>query len=146
MQNASVKTLLSSGLLTFTMALSVPALVTAQQSESFQAGPVVEQQNGIPYATGGVSDAEQAAFEEARSEYNLQLTMALDSGHYLSDIPVRVMDAQGNTVLETTTAGPFLFAQLDPGRYTVEASYNGTVKQHNVDVGAQGSGQIVFTW
>jgi hypothetical protein len=146
MRHTPVKTFITAGLLTFATAISVPSFVAAQTNDTLQAGPVVQEQNGISYATGGVSDAEQAAFEEARSEYNLQLTMALDSGHYLSEIPVRVMDAQGNTVLDTTSAGPFLFAQLDPGSYTVEATYNGDTKQQKVDVGSSGSGDVMFRW
>lgn len=145
MQNAPIKTFITAGLLVFATALGASSAAVAQ-TETVQGGPVVQEQNGISYATGGVSDAEQAAFEEARSAYNLQLTMALDSGHYLSEIPVRVTDSQGNTVLEATTAGPFLFAQLDPGTYTVEASYEGNIKQQTVTVGAEGSGDTMFTW
>ena len=141
------RTFISASLLAFAALILIPSFVAAQSDSTLQkSGPIADEQNGIPYVTGGISDTEQAVFADMRADYNLQLTMALDAGNYLSDIPVRVMDAQGNTVLEVTTAGPFLFAQLAPGNYTVEAMHNGNVQQKAVEVGTNGAKDVIFTW
>ena len=44
------------------------------------------------------------------------------SGEYLSAVRVNILDARRETVLTAESKGPWFFAQLAPGDYTVEAS------------------------
>ena len=44
-------------------------------------------------------------------------------GDYLSDVKVTVDDQHGKEILRTTTAGPWLYADLPQGKYDVKASF-----------------------
>jgi hypothetical protein len=80
---------------------------------------------GVPYASGGVSHSELQELHARRQDYSFWLTTAaMKSGAHLADVAVRITPMPGSApVLEHTTAGPWLFAALPPGRYQVEASF-----------------------
>lgn len=48
---------------------------------------------------------------------------------------VVIEDAAGAPLVETTTRGPILLAQLEPGRYVIRAAYEGrTTERRLIDV------------
>ena len=107
----------------------------------------VQQHNGISYVSGGVSDSEQATIKEMGKDYNLQVLAALEEGNYLSDVDVTIVNAQGETVLQTVTNGPMLFAQLPAGSYTVYAKApEGAEQQQSVQVASSGQAHADFRW
>ncbi|HUJ73920.1 MAG TPA: hypothetical protein VL359_03640 [bacterium] len=55
-------------------------------------------------------------------DYSLKLVFAVKKGAYLADVGVKITSAKGATVLETTADGSWLFVDLAPGTYTVEAT------------------------
>ena len=103
-------------------------------------------ENGITYVSGGVSDEEQAKIKAMGQDYNLMVLMAADEGNYFGSGDVTLTDDQGNTVLQTTTDGPMLFAKVPPGSYTVEASVVGNTQNQTVDVGDSGQAEARFTF
>lgn len=118
------------------MTLLFAALPALAQSGPGTASQVEERSyNGVPYITGGVGIEERAALEERMGDYNLKLIFALEEGNYLSNVDVTVADTSGNTVLQTTTNGPWLAARLPEGRYTVRATIQGETQEKMVDVG-----------
>lgn len=82
----------------------------------------VQQQDGVSFVGGGVSDEEQQAIKGMADQFNLHLTFADEAGHYLSDVQVSILDQEGNSVLDTTSKGPLFYADLEPGTYTVHVS------------------------
>ena len=80
---------------------------------------------GVAYASGGVSHSELQELHARRQDYSFWLTTAaMKSGAHLGGVNVRITPLRGAApVLEHTTAGPWLFAALPPGRYQVEASF-----------------------
>ena len=82
---------------------------------------------GVAWASGGVSHSELQDLHARRQDYTFWLTTAaLRSGAHLADVQVRIRRIGSGTdtpVLDCTTAGPWLFANLPPGRYVVEARY-----------------------
>ncbi len=64
---------------------------------------------------------------------------------YLADIPVRISDAHGTFVLDTTR-GPFMLVSLANGRYTVTASYEGNQVHRGVGVAAGTHARELFKW
>jgi hypothetical protein len=83
--------------------------------------------------------------EQKSSEYNLRLTFARKgSGAYLSQVRVVVRNAQGATVLDTVSAGPWLFARLPQGEYTVEASEEGRSLTQKIVIAGAGRKEWVF--
>jgi hypothetical protein len=106
-------------------AQSVTSLVPEVQEKSY---------GRTPYITGGVGLEERAALEERMGDYNLKLIFALEEGNYLSSVDVTIRDDRGNTVLQTTTNGPWLAARLPEGSYTVRATIQGETQEKTVEV------------
>ena len=81
---------------------------------------------------GGVTVEERA---EAPSE-GTRLVFFVSSGNFLANIAVSVTDAAGNEVVNTTTEGPWLILDLDPGQYRVVATRStGQIQSIAIDVG-----------
>jgi len=96
------------------------------------------QGNGnVEFISGGVSlDARQAMLAKVGS-YNMHLEFAAaPEGEYLSEVEVSVTDGRGQNVLQTRTDGPWLFARLPAGNYTVTAKAAGTTRTTQIAVGA----------
>ena len=84
---------------------------------------------GVSYAMGGIGLGERNELQAQRQGYNLWVTTAARSGVYLADADVRITDqATGQVVLQGTMNGPWLFADLPPGRYSVQATPPGSGK------------------
>ncbi len=107
---------------------------------------IVKQQGDVRYVSGGVSDEEQQAIEDLGEDFDLKLTFATKEGKYLSDVNVLIKDSQDNTVLETVTDGPLLYANLAPGTYNVEASGFGQQFQKQAQVKDNQQEQLIFRW
>jgi hypothetical protein len=86
---------------------------------------------GIAYASGGVGHSELQELHAERGRYSFWLTTAaLRSGAHLADVDVRITPLRGAApVLELRMGGPWLFAALPPGRYSIEAAYRATAEQ-----------------
>lgn len=99
------------------------------------AGPAFAQEvfelrslTGIPYMTGGVGIEERAYMVQKAGAYNLQLIFSKKTGEYVAKVKVVLLDSAGNKLLDIWTTGPWLFVKLEPGLYTVKASYKGELQ------------------
>jgi len=105
---ARIAVLLAFGLGTVGGALATP------QSFSYR---------GTPLLTGGVSEEEREAMRQDIAPYNVWLVFVeRDTGNYLSGVKVSVVDSNENAVVDTVADGPWLLAQVPPGRYKVRTS------------------------
>lgn len=102
----------------------------------------------VSWVSGGVGEAsrERLSALEAGFGFNLKVTFALASGDYLSAVAVRVIDAGGRTVLETTSEGPILLARLPAGRYEFIAAFDGHELRQRLTVAEGQLGTTVFRW
>ena len=90
---------------------------------------------GRPLVSGGVGYAERQALHERRDDYSLWLvTAAKRSGAFLSDVRVKITDAEQRTVFEGTLDGPWLFIDLASGRYVIEARYRGDTQRRQTTI------------
>lgn len=119
-----------------------PALSSADDVPS-----AIKQQemNGIRYVTGGIGLDERNALKGMEKEYNLKLVFAAVSGQYLSEIGIVIKNTNGNTLLNTTSDGPWFLADLPSGRYKVSAKYKDQQKTRLVEVG-KGLQTVLFHW
>ena len=83
--------------------------------------PPVRTQGNVTYVTGGIGSDETAAIKAAAANYPLTLQFSSSTGAFLASVVVKITDAGGNVVLDTTSEGPYLLVNLEPGRYTVDA-------------------------
>lgn len=123
-----------------TLGLLLGGTVAAAQDQIYNDPEVHESQYvpGVYFVSGGIGEGGIAGFQAVEKSYDLKLMFAASSGHYLADVGVKISDAQGNTVIETTTEGPILLADMKPGRYTVEATFEGKTQSRKVTVGSSG--------
>lgn len=95
-------------------------------------------QGAVSYVSGGVSEDEAQAMRAAAADYPLTLELAAPSGgprdEYVAGAKVDILDRQGNSVLNTTTEGPFLLVRLPAGTYKVDVAWNGAVKSKTVEI------------
>jgi hypothetical protein len=106
----------------------------------------VRDYQGIPYVSGGVGLEEREALEAMADRFNLELTFAMSSGNYLSDVRVRIVDRSGRLVLEATADGPLLYTRLPPGSYTVQVSGFERDFQRTAQIRANRQTQLAFYW
>lgn len=106
----------------------------------------VQDYRGIRYASGGVGEGERAELNALSGQFNLRLLFAMQgSGDYLADIRVVIVGQRGETVLSAASNGPWFYAQLPPGAYTVEASTPDQTQRQSVTINA-GQSRLNFYW
>lgn len=88
--------------------------------------------------SGGVGEEEMSYLKSIQNQYNLKLLITEKNGTFLSDIDVRIEDAKGNVVADTTTEGPVLLAKIPAGKYTVKAKRNDEEKEQKISIGSKG--------
>ena len=108
--------------------------------------PQIRQAGNIAYVSGGVSEEDRMALEPIARDFNLKLIFALRNGEYLSDTAVVVTSARGQPVLDAKADGPWFFARLPSGQYTVTATANGQSQRKTVSVGGRGRKTLDFRW
>lgn len=87
-------------------------------------------EGGIRYISGGVGDGEIRLLKTLSDQFNLRLQFAMhDSGNYLSAVDVQILNAHGETILIAKSEGPWFFAKLEPGEYSVEVNASDQAQQ-----------------
>jgi hypothetical protein len=97
---------------------------------------------------GGIGQGEVQRMQERAAPYNLRVTFSegRDSA-YVTGVQLRIIDARRRTeALAMGDAGPLTHVQLPPGRYTVEAAYQGEVLRRTVEVPAKGARTLNLHW
>lgn len=84
--------------------------------------PVAQTKDGIRYITGGIGDEELAAITSQEHNFNTRILLIATNGEYMSEVAVRILSKDGNEVLSLDNVGPYLYAYLPDGSYTVEAT------------------------
>ena len=98
--------------------------------------------HGAALVCGGVGNDERRELAAAAQDASLTLQFSLAGrGNYIADVDVTVTPANGNA-FSARTDGPICYVQLPPGRYKVEASYNGTRRSANATVPAKGGKRV----
>ncbi len=79
-------------------------------------------------------------------EFPLKLVFALKSGNYLAGVTVNFF-RDGKLMGTIDDAGPWLFVDLQPASYTVEASLGqGNSKKASFTVGGGSQKMVLITW
>ena len=113
--------------------------------------PPIHVVHGIEYMSGGIGSDEAELMRVVEPRWPAVFEFAVKDGKsadFAADVVLTVRDAQGNVVLDQIhSAGPYLVARLEPGRYTVEAVLGGQRIQREVSIQGPGtSAKSVFEW
>jgi hypothetical protein len=109
--------------------------------------PQPQAQGDVTFISGGIGENERNALEAVKGNFNLSLLFAVKrTGKFIADVNVRIADAEDNTVVETVAEGPYLFARLKPGKYTVTAEKDGNVMHQKARVSDRRITTLSFYW
>jgi hypothetical protein len=111
--------------------------------------PPVQHDGSVTYLSGGIGLDESTAMKSVEKQWPLSMEFAENRGghaDYVAGVDVVVRDASGRTALQATTDGPFMMAQLRPGRYTIEASLDGNIKRESVTIKGGAPAHATFVW
>jgi hypothetical protein len=129
--------------------LLLPAMLQAASLEPVDSSGVQvqrQEQNGIAYLSGGIGEDESRAIQQTTG-YNLHMTFSTGAHNkYVPDVDVLIQKVPGQAVLTLNQAGPLVYAQLPPGKYTVVATRNGEERRDTTDVGSGTARNLVFHW
>jgi len=104
--------------------------------------PQVETIAGVSVLNGGASLREADYMKQRARDFPLQLLFSGKGGEY--GVADQVTLRQGDReVVSVPDAGPYVLLAVPPGRYTVEASFDGKVETRTVTVG---NGHQTVNW
>ena len=126
--------------------LVLGALAAAVWAHGARAGDAAPAHGTATAVSGGVSLNSRDQLRSNTPEHNVKMVFSLTTGNYLSDVAVKVTDSSRRTVIEDVSNGPWLFAKLSPGSYTVTATYNGKAVTHRLNIGKSGVQTVQFRW
>jgi hypothetical protein len=95
--------------------------------------------------SGGVGIGDRESLGRT-GPYNLKIVTATRTGEYIADVDVTIADARGVDLVTTQMKGPWLIAQLAPGRYRLTAQYRGTTQVRDVVVADDLKQEILMRW
>jgi hypothetical protein len=107
---------------------------------------VVKAPSGVSYVSGGVSIEAIDRLRAMEKDFNLKLVFALNTGDYLADVKVTIVDASNKVLLDAMSEGPWLLAKLPAGSYQVSATYGGSAESRKVTVGSATLKTVQFRW
>ena len=114
------------------LALAAPLSALAQ--------PIAFQRTGdVAWVCGGVGSEERHAIDALRGEAGLELLLVTaPRGAYVAGAQVSVAPAAGGAPVTLDAEGPTCLVQAPPGRYRIEARYNGATRSANARIGHGG--------
>ena len=128
------------------MSVFVVSLVTIFFATVAQAAPMVKNYEGICYISGGVGIDARQGLQAVAKDYNLKMVFAAQTGNYLADTHVVIKDMQGKTVLNAVSGGPWFYAKLPAGQYTIIATTAGKSEKQKVAINSAGHSVRYFYW
>jgi hypothetical protein len=93
----------------------------------------------VAWVCGGVGSDERRALEALRPEAGLELLLVTaPRGAYVAGAQVAIAPVKGGAPVTLEAEGPTCLLKAPPGRYRIEASYNGTTRSANANVARTG--------
>ena len=137
---------LRSTILSCSVAAILLGTASFANAASANSDAVVQNAGNVAYVSGGVGLESLDQLSSIARDFNLKLVFALNSGAYLSGVQVAIVDRKGQTVVDTTSDGPWFMAKLPAGNYQVIATVAGKAEKRQVSVGTSGLKTVNLRW
>jgi hypothetical protein len=111
--------------------------------------PATQHSNGISYISGGVGEEETVAILAEAKQWPVLLELSqIENGRgvWIFGANIKVSNAKKQVVFNTPADGPYMLINLDPGDYTIEASYQGVEQKRALSIKANTSQKISLFW
>ncbi|MDA8140261.1 MAG: hypothetical protein M0036_16565 [Desulfobacteraceae bacterium] len=101
--------------------------------------------NHLAILSGGVGLSERQQMDQMAKGYNLKLIFDVPNGDYLSNVMVTIQNPQGHVLFHNVAEGPWFYAKLPAGTYTVKAYFDGHTIVRKVKVDHE-TRDVIMTW
>lgn len=108
--------------------------------------PQPQLQGNVSYLTGGIGENETESIKSQAGGYNLLLSNADNSGHYMPGSDITITSHDGRQMMNVSDAGPLFYAKLPPGNYTLTATNGSQQEVRKIHVSANGSDRVHLIW
>ncbi len=145
MKSASIKICSAIAISGLTLALNS----VAAPATSIASLPAPQNAGEVTYIMGGVGKSEADAIRHVARYYPLEVEFLLKTkpkNEQLSDVKVRIKDANDKTILNVIADGPFLLAKMPAGKYTISAERNRKVEHRQFSIAGNDHQRVVFEW
>ena len=129
-------------------AVSAMLLVAGAYADD-SALPPLQHVGDLSYLSGGIGVDESSAMKAEAGTYALALTFAArigDRDAYTSDVQLTIAKADGASLLDIKSAGPYLLVNLPAGKYRITAIFGEISKTQLVQIATGAHRQLVFEW
>ena len=132
-----------------TMLVSAVSILAVGPAFAARFEPLPEDQpvtiGGIEVACTGVGD--EAISDPRWHDYSVRLEFAGGNREYLADLDVTIETQRGEQLLAVHCSGPWVLANLQPGKYRVRATYeHNLTKSVLITAPSQGQKRIVISF
>ncbi|HUH93347.1 MAG TPA: carboxypeptidase regulatory-like domain-containing protein [Casimicrobiaceae bacterium] len=109
--------------------------------------PPTLRSGAVKYMSGGISNDQQSAMERDASGYPLELRFLAGGRVYgPAYVPVKIRNPAGKVILDATSDGPLMLADLPDGHYTVSARHAGRTETLDANVEHGKRETLAFDW
>ena len=111
--------------------------------------PATQHSNGISYISGGVGEEEAVAILAEAKQWPVLLELSqIENGRgvWIFGANIKVSNAKKQVVFNALADGPYMLINLEPGDYTIEASYQGVSQKRALSIKANTSQKISLFW
>ena len=117
----------------FLIGLAAAVLVAAPPMTAGAQATIDVQMTNTIFVNGGIGEDEADAMRSRAAEFPLRVIFAEGPQNaFTANVPLAIVDEQGNAVFALPDAGPLLFVMLPAGTYTVSAESDGVRKTQRV--------------
>lgn len=124
-------------------------LLTCSMVQAVGMLPEVQNRNNLSFMIGGSSEDESKAMVDEAKKWPLHVEFTEQEGKSkksISGVELQIINHVGKPLFNEKCNGPIFLGKLTPGKYQLEAKYEGIVKKHAVTIIDGKSTKVVFHW